>query len=232
MPIQLEPYVFQIVENQSKLQEWLRPYQWQWGLKTNDGLLTFTAEKKGMLGKIKKKVLGEFPVQIIGSESGVTNTWLWAWANTSFGPEGLPETILRGIHAVREQAQRENVGVFLDTREIPMTAPHFATEIGVIAAGVMGAFAIFRCPFGPTAAHVAIERCPPAEQMPVTAINKINVISAGISKFSFNHRPAVRAYLGEPAGENEDMMIYGQPGHDSIHIIFDKQGRIADMLTL
>ena len=232
MPFQLEPYIFQLVENQSKLQDWLSPYQWQWGLKTTEGLLTFTTETRGLLGRTKKTVLGEFPVQIIGSESGVTNTWLWAWANPNFGAEGLPTNVLRGINAVREQAQRENAGLFFDAREIPMSEPNFATEMALIATGMMGAFAMFRCPFGPGAAHVALERCPPAEQAPVTAINKINVMTAGISKFSFQHRPAVRAYLGEPAGENEDMMIYGQPGHDSIHVIFDKQGRIADMMTL
>jgi len=63
-----------------------------WAFSMDDGTLSFGDDL-------------QFPVQVLGTESESSGTWLWAWANEA---SGLPDTLLeavstlRGLHDVPE----------------------------------------------------------------------------------------------------------------------------------
>src|SRR4051812_5614895 len=92
MNLRLEDHVFRVVENQARLLDGLAEFDW--GLDLDTGLLTFTSTRGG-------RELARYPVQLIGSSSESSNTWLWAWANVE---SDLPPALLRGIEGVRAEA--------------------------------------------------------------------------------------------------------------------------------
>ena len=70
--------------------------------------------------------------QLLGSLDTRANTWLWAWANEV---SSFPQSLLRGVKAVRDQARKENKGVFLQAGPIPVPNAYFGSELSVICAG-------------------------------------------------------------------------------------------------
>jgi len=64
-----------------------------WQLDSENGVITFNERLK-------------FPVQILGTESDVSNSWLWAWAN-KVSP--LPATLLASANELRALGEREGI---------------------------------------------------------------------------------------------------------------------------
>src|SRR5262249_37217061 len=131
--LQLEPYVFRILENQRKLSKCL-----------GDGepLAIDVDTRRGTL-LLRRK--GEMPAlecryQILGSLDARANTWLWAWANEV---SSLPQPLLRGVKAIRDQARKENKGVFLQAGPIPVPNAYFGSELSIICAGYLNGFTCF-----------------------------------------------------------------------------------------
>lgn len=177
----LEDYLFQIMDNNFRLQEVLGEYQW--GLKTSTGILTFTS-KAG-------KSIANCPVQFVGSESD--GTWLWAWANED---SQIPSDYLTAVHQLKA-TQADSL--FQDASEFPLPRANFGHEVALLCAGVSKGFGTFRCPYAGGAAYVVIESFPKARDLPFDPNRTIQAVLAAISTFDVrDHRAAWDAF---PTGE-------------------------------
>lgn len=216
--LRLEEHVFRVLEGQDKLTEFLGEHDWNFSM--SDEVLRFSDAATGTLR-------ATCPVQLIGTESKETNTFLWAWANQG---SDIPAGLLRGVTRVRDKAAAlANADpVFQQVGEIPLRHERFGGELAIICAGYLDLFTYYACSYAGGVLYAAIETCPGARQIPADALRKIRVITAGIQALTFDHQAAVRAYLGEPVGQENDTQTFAV-GDEQIRVRFDAQGRIAEM---
>jgi hypothetical protein len=78
-------------------------------------------------------------IQVVGTTSGHSKTWMWSWAN-----ESLPTVVTTGISAVREFGIRERVNRLTEA-QIP-DEEYLGWEMTAIAAQIVGAKGGYRCP--------------------------------------------------------------------------------------
>lgn len=229
MALVLEDHVFRVLENQLRLYELLGEHRWDFNM--DQGSLVFSTSAPGgvlkrLLAKVPR-VLATCPVQLIGSESDADATWLWAWANAQ---SQIPEHLLRGVEQVRDEARSQNRPEFVEASPIPLRHPRWGAELAIICTGHLGFFTYYACPYPGGALYAALVEAPEGIAPQRTARQAVQCMAAAISTLTFDHRPAVLAYLGEPAGQEGDTMRWSL-GSEPVQISFDDQGRIANMTT-
>src|SRR5205814_580991 len=107
MDLVVEKHVFRVLANQYRLMEFLGQHNWQFNMQA--GRLTFTSQEDG-------RVQATCPIQVFGTTSSHSNTWLWSWANEE---SGIPEALLCGSKKINEQGRKDNVPLFLESGEVP-----------------------------------------------------------------------------------------------------------------
>lgn len=131
-----------------------------------------------------------FPLQILGTFSHSSQTWLWAWANAQ---SNLPAGLLSQSEQLRTYGVRYSIDL--------LTASEFAaTEkdlhiIGCVASGMFGASGYYLANYGQgtmvvTVASELIDQVPKNDfvRIPYTFPQVISV-------FEMNHRPAFLQYV-------------------------------------
>lgn len=220
--LQIEDYVFQIIENQFALAEALEKAaggNFNYQVDTKAATMTFVVEKSG-------KELAVCPIRLIGSRSDADQTFLWGWANESQSAE-----VTKGFDAIREEAKRENLPEFEIAEPFPMTDPYQDRAFAVITSGFLGAFTCYAAGYGGGSAHLAILEFP-LPIPPADAARKITVISSTISAVTIpNPRAALIAYLGEPIEENGNGSIF-RIDDTPIRFTFDNLNRISNIETV
>ncbi|MBC8142950.1 MAG: hypothetical protein H7Y38_16120 [Armatimonadetes bacterium] len=212
--LRLEEYAFRIMENQLRMQEWLESHQFNWGLDLTAGRLTFKDAATGA-------PIADLPMQLIGSQSDETNTWLWSWANEN-GGDGLPSSVTRLAASVRDFAAASGADSrFTNADTFPLPDANFGYEMSTVCAGFGGAFGYYRCPYDGGAAWVVIEAFPEAAAFPASPLLPTKAITGAISTFTLDHRAATQAYLGTPDASG----VYA----NGMTVTFDAQGRIGNM---
>jgi hypothetical protein len=217
MALTLEDHVFRVLENQGKLYDVLGEHNWSFGMAT--GTLTFVSEKQ--------EPLASCPVQILGSKSEYSNTWLWAWANEA---SGIPTALLRWAETIKRQARAESRPLFLSGEEILLRRERFDAELAIICTGALGLFTYYACSYEGGCMFTAIERCPEAERMPRDILLVSKIIETGICALDFDHKRAMLAYLGRPQRTENDR-FHWMVGSQELIVTFDGLGRIAKWET-
>jgi hypothetical protein len=216
MALRLEDHVFRVLENQFRLYQFLGKHDWSFNM--DDGRLTFTNSET-------KDLLARCPVQILGTESKESNTWLWAWANTA---SQIPDRLLAGSRMVKLEAEKAEL-VEYRTPELPISYPWLAAELSIVSAGHLGLYTYYAAGYDGGAMYCAVERCPEADDtMPRDGLLVNRVIFTAISALDMNHRDAIFAYLGQPA-EPEGTGGIWDLGKDQVKINFDDQGRVTKL---
>jgi hypothetical protein len=194
---------------------------WAWSLDPRNALIEFS----------KKKLLGNrvrtSTVQILGSESKASSTWLWSWANES----GFAHRALAAARRVKEIGEKEGVAEF--------TAASFqlgevdGARLAVTGAAMFGAPGYFRCPYDGGATYVIIED----DSFSDPTTNRVQRISTVfpqlISQMSIsNHRRAFEAYLTkyhlQVTSEDDHIVAKAEDG-SSIIGRFDEQNRLVGL---
>src|SRR5262245_57082899 len=214
MSLDLEDHVFPVLEAQTKLYDFLGKHNWNFNMDT--GVLTFTAAGDG-------RTLANCPVQILGSKSDYSNTWLWAWANEA---SGIPPSLLRWAEPLKTQARKERNSLFLSTNEVPLPRDRFDIELAIICTGFHGLLTYYACSYEGGCLFTAIESCPQAQARARDVLLVSNVLNTGIGALDFNHKKAVLAYLGAP-GEESAGRFRWRIGPEHLDVQFDSLGRIA-----
>ena len=198
---------------------------WDWGLEMGTGTMTFT--KKGFLGFGTKRIVTS--VQVLGSESEISQTWLWAWANTQ---SDIPAELLRACESLRARGQRE--GIAECTEPQLSLDPWDGHRIAMIASGLTpGCAGYYRGPYDGGAIFVLLtgpELVTPVE-MPALRFSTLYpeiLMQAEIT----DHRRAARGFargLGLTVTEERADRWAVTDGRSTLSLDFDEHGRFAGM---
>jgi hypothetical protein len=187
-----------------------------WLFDMSAGRITFTSNGG-------KTVLAKCPVQILGSFSLSSRTWLWGWANEQ---SQVPSHLVRFGTGLQDAAGQEHRHEYHTKTPFLLARDNQAQEMALVAAGFAGMFTFYYCETAESGLYFGIDSCAAAEQIPRAAPLVESVLMTGISSFEFQHQPAVAAYLGAPErkkGHQWEWSINDAP----FQILFDQQDRIA-----
>ena len=169
-----------------------------------------------------------FPLQVIGTESESSATWLWGWANT--GSE-IPAKLLASSNQLRELGIKDSIEE-LSSPQIPLgQADGYALTI--VAVGVSGADAYYRGSYDGGALYFTVTGLPPSKK-PASPVELINIMSQVVTNFTVDHRTMVSSFLEQQGYSLEDVdgNLVAKAAHGTdIHVNFDGQGQISGMET-
>ena len=103
----------------------------RWSFALDEGVLAFTQPHQAPL---------QLGVQLLGTESAETHTWLWSWANED---SGIPKRLLKSAQDLRAFGEREGVPE-LHAPQLPLSAQINGGRMAAIACGVVRAACFFR----------------------------------------------------------------------------------------
>jgi hypothetical protein len=194
---------------QLAFQEYLGEHTWNANLQ--DGTIDFGS------GRV-------FPVQFLGSESEVSGTWLWGWANE--GLDAAPR-VLEACGRAREFGRQEGIVEFVEPR-FPLTGLT-GHSIAMTVAGVVGNCAYYRGPYGNGAAYLLVGSIPEKLLAPTDCSRAVAIITRVISVFELDHRIMVRSFLAsqEFAIDETDRRIVGSKPGGRVEVTIDKKDRIV-----
>jgi hypothetical protein len=167
-----------------------------------------------------------FPLQILGTFSHSSRTWLWAWANAQ---SNLPARLLSQAEQLRTYGAQHGIEL--------LTASEFdATEkdlhlIGIIASGMFGASGYYLANFGQGTMVITVES-KLIDQVPKNDFARIpHAFPQVISAFEMDHRPAFVHYLtqkGYSVAETADT-VSAAVDSGILTATFDHLGRLTNL---
>jgi hypothetical protein len=188
--------------------------QHSWQLDTENGIITFNDRLK-------------FPTQILGTESEVSNSWLWAWGNKV---TPLPEKLLASANELRALGERERIEELTQAQISRDKANgHY---LALLASGVCKADCHYRGPYENGAVFVVINAPQVKQRMDDSPAHLALMFSQVMSNFELNHRSALRSYLQfkRYAVLETPTELTGRSSRGGeLRATFDRAGRIADL---
>jgi hypothetical protein len=163
-----------------------------------------------------------FPLQLLGSESQVSGTWLWAWANEA---SNLPPALLHLGGWLRGYGAQVAIP--------ELTEPSFPLEradgakLALVASGLTGR-PYYRGPYDGGALFFHLEGVP--DPGPVAPERAITVLGQVIQAWPLPHRMVAGSFLtqqGWALDETRDQMSARHSDGSTIDITFDGQGHIT-----
>lgn len=132
----------------------------------------------------------EFPIQYLGSESSVSNTWLWGWKNVN----GLSDQLLQVANELHEAGKRWKLE--------PLTVEKFTLDeafnghsLSIVACGLEEGYCYYRCPHSKGAAFVAVSGLPESVFAPVSIKQFVSTTMECIEKYHMDHKLFVEGFL-------------------------------------
>lgn len=192
-----------------------------WNFSMDDGTLSFA--KKGFFGKTLP-----LHVQILGTESEGSSTWLWAWANTQ---SGIPEVLLATANRLHEVGDEYGIPELVKS-QLPLEELD-GHQAGLVASGIHGRGAYYRCPYEGGAMFVQL----PEVELPKVdypALRVVSVFPQVIDVFEItDHRTPLRGLmdsLGFRFSQDTPTELAGQePGGGKVRARFDALGRMIEL---
>ncbi len=135
----------------------------------------------------------EFRVQFLGSESYVSNSWLWGWENVN----GFPDNLLGQVHIARTYGQTWGLEPLMYA-QCELNDTFNGHNFSMVVCGALAEDrCYYRCPTagGQGAAFVALCDMPKELFAPVDGITFINSVSQCIQQFCLNHKIFVESFL-------------------------------------
>jgi hypothetical protein len=166
-----------------------------------------------------------YKVQILGTESEESGTWMWAWANTA---SQIPDSLLRAANDLRSFGAEHGVAELTDD-EVALDRVDGHT-IALIGLGLCNAQAYYRCPYDGGAMFVLITD----DTLPLESGNRLERLSSTITQAISNldiadHKAATIAYCRRQGlqFEERDDALTVTDGRSTLTIEFDDLKRIA-----
>jgi hypothetical protein len=214
----LEQHAGLTVEKQRALSTLLGSHRWDANIP--DGKLSFTLESGDII---------TCDIQLIGTESYESQTWLWAWANKQ---SHLPLKLLRTVMELQEFGVVSNIEALIrdstPLNEIP------AQAFAIVATGFTDADAYYRGDYGSGALYCALKLPDLRERPPTTTLEITGVMTELISAVELNHRRAMLNYVKAKSWRvfNEERTITAQASDGSRVVAhFDELDRITSLQT-
>jgi len=148
-----------------------------WSVNTRDQTITFT-------GKMRTKI------QLIGTESYKSKTWLWAWANKT---PGLSSKIKTKAEELKAYGKKHNIN-FLKLPSFKLDKVT-AYQLCLIASGLLHSASFYRAPYQDGAAYFLLTEYPQLETLNKTSPRIMRAVAQLTHHLSFNrhfnHRRAI-----------------------------------------
>jgi hypothetical protein len=131
-----------------------------------------------------------FPIQVLGTISHASQTWLWAWANTK---SGLTENVTKQSYALKKFGEENEIDLLRnDSFDFSKEDLHI---IGMIASGMYNASAYYIADYGQGAMVVTIKSEQIEKLKKENHLRIFTVFPQLISQFDMNHKNAFSNYL-------------------------------------
>jgi hypothetical protein len=199
---------------QHNLDEFLDKHNWN--LDTTSGKVDFG---KGRV----------YPIQVVGTESEGSATWLWSWANAE---NGIPENLVACATKLKAVGEKEEIAELVQPELSLGTAD--GHQLSLIASGACQADAYCRGPYAGGAVFFTIHQTPLPNLPAASPMMLINTMSAAISSYAVDHKIMARSFLQQQKlelTETADQITATSADGTKIFVIFDAQDRIAKMNT-
>lgn len=167
-----------------------------------------------------------YPMQLLGSESYISNTWLWGWANSS----GFSSEVLREAIFLKEIGEECDYKEFAEAEmELgDLQGGHVYSSIAAMLSD--GNTCYYRCPYDGGAAFVLVKDIPDSVSAPVDLQAFVQAIQQLIRQFELNHRVLVKGWFlqdGIVYREEENLIVAEFDGSQVLEIKFDALDRIT-----
>ncbi|KAF9950563.1 hypothetical protein BGZ72_007804 [Mortierella alpina] len=130
-----------------------------------------------------------FKMQVIGTESLSSNTWLWGWANQG----GIPAATLRASQELLALGKRDNIPELAQSM-LPITEDINGHNLMMIASGICNGNAYYRGPYDGGAVFILIrdpdfprKTVNPAIRIPTVFSQAISTLTISDHKVAFRH---------------------------------------------
>lgn len=169
---------------------------------------------------------GEFAMQVLGTQSDQSNTWLWAWANEQ---SNLPAPILKTVNRIRAEGETKGIAELTEaTFSLDTIDAH---QIAIVCTALAGVDCYYVAGYEGGALFTLIDGVPDSvNHVPLERIN--TVIMEVLNQFAVNHRIACTAYFeqqGLQLTQNGDTLIAERPGQGRLELTFSSQGRLENL---
>ncbi|OXA95562.1 DUF6882 domain-containing protein [Flavobacterium hercynium] len=164
-----------------------------------------------------------FPIQVLGTISHATQTWLWAWANTK---SGLSESIVQQALQLKKYGEDHQIDLLRnDSFGFTKEDLHL---MGTIAAGIHNATAYYICDYGQGAMVVTIKDNEIDKMRKDNHLRILTVFPQLISQYEMNHKAALLSYLNDKGYSIEENAsnITATKNGEIITAEFDEQSRL------
>lgn len=166
-----------------------------------------------------------FPIQLLGTESAQSGTWLWAWANPSIENPA----VLSAARRLQEYGDQHGVPEFVEDQfPLDHAGGH---SLGLTASGILQADAYYLGHYGGGAALMLLDAPEVGEVGDDSALRMVQVFTQFISSFPCDHRPALLAYAqekGYAVQEGEDG-LQATNARGGLRARFDTNGRLEEL---
>jgi hypothetical protein len=171
-----------------------------------------------------------FPVQLLGTESDIEDTWLWAWANEE---SNLPPQLLQACSRIREFGHQYDLAELTEA-----TFPRSVANghmLAMLSTGLIGNCCYYRGPYDGGALFFLVNKLPESVLAPIDTARATTVISEVICQFDIDHHLMAEGLLasqGFTIAESNRKMTGTRSNGDCLNIEFDAQQRIAKWDTV
>lgn len=167
-----------------------------------------------------------FPIQVLGTFSYSSQSWLWAWANTA---SGLSEHIIQQSLQLKKYGEKNAIELFKnDTFDLSIDKLHL---IGIVASGMFNSSSYYVADYGQGAMVVTIKSETIDKQRTQEPYKVLTTFPQLISQFELNHKNAFKSYLimkGYKLIEDENSVIATQNGNTIVGQ-FDDLSRLINL---
>lgn len=167
-----------------------------------------------------------FQMQVLGTISHSSQTWLWAWANTK---SGIPESIIQQSLQLKKYGEDNGIDLLQsDTFDFTKDELHL---IGMIASGMFNSSGYYIADYGQGAMVVTIKDSNIDKAKTENYHRTLTVFPQVISQFEMNHKNAFKSYLtakGYNLTETENS-VTGTKNGNSITGQFDDLSRLTNL---
>lgn len=168
----------------------------------------------------------EFEMQILGTFSHSSQTWLWAWANEV---SEIPENVMRQALQLRKYGETHQ-NSFLTERTFDFSENELH-QIGLITSGMFGADAYYLADYGDGVMVVTMVGEEIKKHRKDTATQILTLFPEFISYFEVNHRNALYQYLKLKRFDISEQgeKITATRGGNVINASFDNENRLIEL---
>lgn len=167
-----------------------------------------------------------FPVQLIGSESEINGSWMWAWANKE---SNLPENLLKTSYLMKEYGEKHEITELIEPSYKLTEFNGFV--ISLLVSSLNGNKCMYRGPYDGGAIFFIVENTPDFLNQNARFEVIIGTMTQMIAGFELNHKIFVESFLSQQGFKvnKRSNFINGKRDHEEIIIEFDEHGRIKDI---